>query len=240
VAITIDWGNTYVISVPQADLTFLGGTLYEHDVDAFRLALKALEDGEEGIPFPDTHIHNTEVTISGIIYARTIQIISPYTVTYEDLSYRVNLIGANNNITDVLNLNKVQVIPSNSAGLQSPNLAVGVWDELTSVVRVAGGYGQLIKDRIDAAIASRAAPGAAMVLTSAAELALATAVLNFDIGNGRTLKDAVASSRNKWRITGSVNPFLFECFDSDDSTLLWSANITLDPITGAVREMDPV
>jgi len=108
---------TNVISVPQADLTPLGGSLFEQDVDAFRLILKGIEASEEGIVFGDTHFHETETTLAGILFARKVKFLSPYTITYEDLQYRVNLVGANNNITDVLNLTQVSVVPSNSAGL---------------------------------------------------------------------------------------------------------------------------
>lgn len=43
-------------------------------------------------------------------------------------------------------------------------IVAAIWDELTSVGRVAGSYGQLLKDDINATISSRAAPGAAMAL----------------------------------------------------------------------------
>ena len=118
-AISIDWG-TKVISVPQSYLTLISGTFYELDSDVFRLDLKDLEDDEEGIPFPDTHQHNTEVTISGVTYVRTIEIINGYSITFEDGQYTVSIIGSNNNYHDVaggvLNQNQVQVIPNNSAG----------------------------------------------------------------------------------------------------------------------------
>lgn len=115
-AITVDWGAK-VINVPQADLTFIGGTLYELDVDVLRLALKDLEDGEVGMPFLDTHRHNTEIIISGVTYARTVEIINGYTLTIEDGQYRVRTVGANHNIADVLNLNQVSLLVQNSAGL---------------------------------------------------------------------------------------------------------------------------
>ena len=47
-AISID-KLTKVISVPQSDLTFVSGTLYEMDLDWFRLELKDWEDSPEGI-----------------------------------------------------------------------------------------------------------------------------------------------------------------------------------------------
>lgn len=120
---SVDWA-TKVITVFQADLTLQSGTLYELDVDALRLELKALEaevvdPGAGGMAFEDTHRHNTEVVISGVTYARTFEIINGYTLTFEHTgsNYQVRLAGANNNIADVTNYNLVSVIPTNSAGL---------------------------------------------------------------------------------------------------------------------------
>lgn len=117
-AISINWA-TRVITVPQADLTSLGGSLYELDVDVFRLALKDIEDSEEGMNFPDTHRHNTAVTLAGVTYARTFEIINGYTVTFEPTGspYTVKCVGANHNIGDVKNVNHVSLIVGNSAGL---------------------------------------------------------------------------------------------------------------------------
>lgn len=119
-AISIDWG-TRTINVPQSYLTNITGTLYELDTETFRTDLKALEDDEEGIPFPDTHQHYTEVTVAGVTYARFIIIINGYSITFEDGQYSVRLAGSNNNFFDVengiLNQNQVQVIPGNAAGL---------------------------------------------------------------------------------------------------------------------------
>jgi hypothetical protein len=114
--ITIDW-PTKIINIPQADLTFISGQLYELDVDVFRLRLKDLEDDEEGITFIRTHNHNTEVTVSGTTLARVVEIINGYTITFEDGQYAVRLVGANSNISDVTNINQVSIRSSNSAGL---------------------------------------------------------------------------------------------------------------------------
>jgi len=103
--------------VPQSYLTNLGGGIYELDLDQFRLDLKALEDDEEGMPFLDTHQHNTEVTLGGITLARVIEFINGYTVTFEDGQYAVNAVGANSNIADVMNVNQVSLRTFNSAGL---------------------------------------------------------------------------------------------------------------------------
>ena len=117
-ALSINW-STRVITIPQADLDVVAAGLYELDVNAFRLALKDIEDSEEGASFPDTHRHNTAVTLSGVTYARTFEIINGYTVTFEYLGtpYSVRCVGANHNLADVKNVNPVSLIVGNSAGL---------------------------------------------------------------------------------------------------------------------------
>lgn len=117
-AISINWA-TKVITIPQADLISLGGGIYELDVDDFRLGLKDLEDSEAGQVFPATHNHNTAVTLSGVTYARTVEIINGYTVLFEDVGtpYTVKCTGANHNIADVKVVNQVSLIVGNSAGL---------------------------------------------------------------------------------------------------------------------------
>lgn len=115
-AISVTWG-TKVIYVPQSYLTFLGGSLYQLDLNQFRLDLKNLEDSEEGMPFPDTHTHNTEVVLSGITYARIIEIINGYTVEFEDGQYSVSCTGANHNLAEVKVANQVSLIVNNAAGL---------------------------------------------------------------------------------------------------------------------------
>jgi hypothetical protein len=137
--------QTFVITIPKIDLDLDSGTLYTFDTNAFRLALKDWEDDSEGITFPKTHDHNTEVTVAGTTFARTIEILPPYSVTFEDGQYTVILEKSNNNIFDVasgiLNQNQVQVIPTNSAGLivsvvgsgvtaqDKLDIADAVWDE---------------------------------------------------------------------------------------------------------------
>lgn len=118
-AISIDWG-TKIITVEQADLTNISGANYSLDVDVFRLALKDLEDSEEGIAFPMTHNHVAPISVGGVTLARVIEIINGYTISFEDTGtpYSVRLDGANNNIADVANLiANVSIRSSNSAGL---------------------------------------------------------------------------------------------------------------------------
>lgn len=135
-AISVNWG-TKVITIPQADLTNLGGGIYELDTDAFRLELKDLEDSELGIPMLDTHRHNAPVTLAGATYAQIFEIINGYTVTFEDGQYAVNLVGSNNNISEVTNVNQVSIRSFNSAGLQVVTVGSGVLPQDIDDIRIA-------------------------------------------------------------------------------------------------------
>ena len=115
--VSINWASK-VITVPRAELAFVSAGLYQLDVDAFRLALKDIEDSADGMAYPDTHRHNTQVTLSGVTYSRTFEIINGYTVLFEDLGpYTVRCVGANHNIADVKVVNQVSLLIGNSAGL---------------------------------------------------------------------------------------------------------------------------
>jgi len=117
--ITIDW-KTSIINIPKADLTLVQTTpseIRQLDINDFRLILKALEASVEGMPFPKTHVHYPEITVSGVTLARSVIILEPYTITFENGQYAVNLINANSNIADRVNVNQVSVRSSNSAGL---------------------------------------------------------------------------------------------------------------------------
>lgn len=117
-ALSINW-LTKVITVPQEDLSFVSTNLYELDLDVFRLWLKEIEDSDEGMAFPDTHRRNAPVTLAGVVYAQTFEIINGYTISFESLAYayRVKVVGGNHNIGDVQNINDVSLLVGNSAGL---------------------------------------------------------------------------------------------------------------------------
>lgn len=161
--VSVDWA-TKIITILQSDLTFVSGNLYELDTDWFRLQLKSLEDDSEGIVFERTHKHNTEVTVVGVTYARFIEIINGYSITFENGSYAVRLSGSNNNIFDaensILNLNNVQVIAQNAAGLivsvqgsgvteqDKTDIINGVWDEQTSSHTDSGTFGEKVGKKL--------------------------------------------------------------------------------------------
>lgn len=139
---TINW-TTQIITIELTDLTLISGgggagSLYELDVNEFRLNLRDLEDDVEGMPYPRTHIHNTEVTLSGVTYARFVEIINGYTVTFEELPggahYTVRCVGANHNLADVLNFNSVNLIIGNSAGLQTVAIGSGLSSEQAAML----------------------------------------------------------------------------------------------------------
>lgn len=115
---------TKLISIPQADLTFVSGQLYTLDTDAFRKNVMTLLASEAYIWMPDAYRHNTQVTVAGTTYARTIEFINGYSVQFQDTgaAYTVRLEGSNNNIFDVQNgiltpTPLVTVISTNAAGL---------------------------------------------------------------------------------------------------------------------------
>lgn len=144
-ATTIDWA-TGEITVPKADLTLITVSPYEIrelDSNAWRLILRDLEDDIDGRPWPRTHDHNKDVDIGGgVILADVLLILAPYTITFEDGLYAVNLVGTNNNILLKNNKNQVSVNPGNTAGLirvetgsviteqDKLDIADRVWDEI--------------------------------------------------------------------------------------------------------------
>jgi len=147
-AITIDWA-TKIISIPKVDTTLVQSSPFEIrelNINTFRLTLRDLEDDVEGIPFLHTHNHNTTIAVGGVTLARVVEIINGYTVTFENGNYAVNLVGANSNIGDVVNLNSVSVRVANSAGLTDLNLAAAVWNELVANHLTAGTTGKALSD----------------------------------------------------------------------------------------------
>jgi hypothetical protein len=89
----------------------------ELNLNDFRLTLKDLEDEIQGINWPKTHNHEPPFQIGGVELARTVKLVNEYTVTFEDGQYAVNLVGANSNVGDRVNVNQVSVRSANSAGL---------------------------------------------------------------------------------------------------------------------------
>jgi len=130
-ATTISW-VTGVIFVPRADMTLIQSVPYEIrelNTDEWRVELRDLEDDPEGRPWPRTHNHNTDVTLQGVTYAPQLILLAPYTITFEDGLYAVNIVGTNNNVLERTNKNQVSVNPSNSAGLIIVETGTGITEQ---------------------------------------------------------------------------------------------------------------
>lgn len=140
-----------IINIPRSDLTQISGSLYELDINWFRLQLKDIEDSDDGMIFPDTHRHNTEVVLSGVTYARTFEILPPYTVEFEDVGvpYIVRCVGANHNLADVKTLNQVSLIIGNSAGLivSGSSLTTDQSQKLENIARESKLHTTLLLDK---------------------------------------------------------------------------------------------
>ena len=209
---------TGVITIPRSDLTALGGSRYSMDIEWLRLQLKKWEDSENGVAFTDTHRRNAPVTLSGVIYAQTFEIIAPYTVTFEDGAYTVYVNGGNHNLADVKNVNQVSLVIGNSAGM---------------IVVETGVSGLTPSESADLALAADG--GNAPTATE-----IADAVLNRDMAavadtNSRTLLNAIRFLRNKWLISGTTLSVKKE----NDVTEAWQSEVTAAPGASPISGNDP-
>ena len=117
--ITVNWGIKEIF-VPKSEMILVQSTpikIYQLNLNDFRKALNDAEDAEDGIIFLDTHDHVQPISVGGVDLARVVSIINDYTITFEDGQYAVNLVGANSNVGDRVNVNQVSVRSANSAGL---------------------------------------------------------------------------------------------------------------------------
>lgn len=123
--ITVNW-QTGEIFVPKNFTTMvsMNPEVRQLDLEQLQLEIKSLEDNEIGITYLDTHRHSVPVSVGGVSLARVVEIINHYSITIEDGEYRVDAVGANSNILDVLNYNRVQVTSANTAGLVDSDAGV--------------------------------------------------------------------------------------------------------------------
>lgn len=118
-AIEVDW-SARVISIPRADMALVATVPFERrelDINALHLRLRELEADAGCMGYPETHRHNTIVTLGGTTFARLVEIINGYTISFENGAYAVSVVGGNSNVADVTNLNSVQLRSNNSAGV---------------------------------------------------------------------------------------------------------------------------
>jgi len=149
-SLSIDWPNK-VITIPKAYMTLDTSDPYDIyilEANQFHLDLRAEEVTEQGIINDATHNHTTIVTLGGTTFARLVEIINDYTMTFEDGQYAVAINGANTNFADVLTLNQVSVRTANTAGLIETAGGSGdagaVWDVILEDHEDPGSTGEAL------------------------------------------------------------------------------------------------
>lgn len=118
-AISVNW-ITGVISIPRVDMTLIQSVpteIRQLNVMEFKEELGAIKTTEDGRPWSKPFKHNKDEEVEGVVLADLFKILDPYTVTFENGLYGVNLVAANNNIRSKTNRNLVSIASSNSAGL---------------------------------------------------------------------------------------------------------------------------
>ncbi|RLA01023.1 MAG: hypothetical protein DRQ42_04170 [Gammaproteobacteria bacterium] len=97
----------------------------------FLTELRRLEwDPTQGLWAPAIVDHsNQRLDFAGANYAGFDELINGYTIQITGVATRVDLLGSNNNIVDVLIPTGVSVVPSNSAGLQIVSTGSGLDSE---------------------------------------------------------------------------------------------------------------
>jgi hypothetical protein len=115
-AYAVNW-LTKVVTIPKADMALVQASpeIRELDLLAFWAELHAIQD-DEGITYLAIMRSNAPVTLAGVTYVRSVEVINGYTIEFENGAYQVNLSGANNNLLEARVQNQVSLNASNSAG----------------------------------------------------------------------------------------------------------------------------
>jgi hypothetical protein len=128
----VDW-PTRILYIDQSELTEItAGELYGLDTTDLWTLIHDIQDGEDGMANPDIMFHSLPYTLSGVSYARAVEIINGYQIQFTGPSppndhYTVVLSGGNNNVADVFIPNPVSVISNNSAGLATAAAGAEMW-----------------------------------------------------------------------------------------------------------------
>ena len=119
--LTVDFGNKIIY--PDRDTMVQVQSspvaIYQLNVNDLHVGLRDLEDDSGGIWADDTHTYKAPTTLSGVTYARLMEIVNDYTVTFlPDEAWVCQVVGGNSNVGDRINPNNVSLQVANSAGLQ--------------------------------------------------------------------------------------------------------------------------
>ena len=117
-AYSVDW-IARNITIPVSDLTLVSGTRYQLNLENFLYECRRLEwVPGEGLWAPHILEHsNTRTDFAGANYAAFDEVVNGYTITIGPGPTRVDLVGSNNNIADVITNTNIILTSANSAGL---------------------------------------------------------------------------------------------------------------------------
>lgn len=109
---------TKVVTITKADTVLVSSSPDVRSLDVTTLwqTLVDIQDDVGSMTYPDIVSNIPPFTVAGTTFARVVQIINGYTLTFEDGPYAVNIVGGNSNAADVNNKNQVSVNTANSAG----------------------------------------------------------------------------------------------------------------------------
>lgn len=118
-AYSVNW-VTRVITIPTADLTLVSGTRYSLNMAACLAEVRRLEwEFDAGMWALAILEHSdTRFGFAGADYAPFDEFINGYTVQVIGIATRVDILGSNNNLADVLIPTGIAIVTFNSAGLQ--------------------------------------------------------------------------------------------------------------------------
>jgi len=108
-----------------------------------------------------------------------------------------------------------------------------VINTLERLSELDAGTGGKLANQVDVIEASTTTtlPSLITNLNDPTAAAVAAAVYSYNMGNGRTIGEALSFLRNKWLISGGT----LTVYDTDDTTVLWTAPVTTsatDPVSG--------
>jgi len=150
----VNW-VTQVVSISTSDLVLVLGNHYRLPMIEFLIEIRRLESEFTGGLWASQILDHTnpKLDFAGASYAGFDEIINNYTIEFTGLVDRVDLVGSNNNIVDILIPTGVSIVPSNSGGLiynenqslsnsDMENIARYVWNALTANHTLVGSFGR--------------------------------------------------------------------------------------------------
>lgn len=140
-ALSVDWTNR-IINIPRADMALIQANpteIREQSLVTLFNLLREQEASDIGVLYPSILEYTKPLSLGGVTLAPAVNIINNYTLTFEDGQYAVNLVGANSNVADKVNVNQVSVRSANSAGLvQTREIEQAAFGNMIAINQTAG------------------------------------------------------------------------------------------------------